>query len=63
MSGHCPDCGNTICVCAEVKAQMSKRHVWYSAEHDQIKIINDNDHWYWHWFCKQTRGIIYLGEL
>jgi hypothetical protein len=38
-------------------------HVWYSAEHDEIKVVDDLHHWYWDWFCKPTKGIIYLGEL
>lgn len=27
MSGYCPDCGNTICICKEVESQENERSV------------------------------------
>lgn len=43
--------------------QRKGKHVWYFGDANEFATVEDEQHWYWNWFCKKPRHIIYLGEL
>lgn len=43
--------------------QRNGNHVWYFADVDEIATVDEEQHWYWGWFCKKPEHVIYLGVL
>ena len=38
-------------------------HVWYFADVNKLRIVDDELHWYWDFMCSKPRHVIYLGIL
>lgn len=45
------------------KWHMAGNHVWYFADVDRLATVDDFQHWYWYYFCRQAPHAIYLGKL